>query len=159
MFTESDERWMRRALELAHMSAELGEIPVGAVIVRDGVLLGEGHNQLIMSHDPTGHAELVALRAACSSVANYRLPGVTLYVTLEPCAMCAGALVHARVGKVVFATREPKAGAVISTQCFFEAPQLNHRIEYREGLLQTEASDMLSRFFKRRRQENKAKKR
>lgn len=147
---------MRRALALAADAAAAGEVPVGAVLVRDGVVLGEGYNRPIAGHDPTAHAEICALRAACQFVGNYRLPGATLYVTLEPCAMCAGAIVHARVDRLVFAATEPKAGAIVSTQRFFDMPQLNYRVTVAGGLLADEASELLKTFFARRRAEKKA---
>lgn len=158
-FTEADRRWMARALSLAKQAEAIGEVPVGAVLVRDGELLGEGFNQPITNSDPTAHAELIALRAACKKEGNYRLPGATLYVTLEPCTMCAGALVHARLQEVVFAAKEPKAGALVSTQDFFSSPQLNHLVACRHGLEAESAGNMLSQFFKRRREERKRSKR
>ena len=147
---------MRRALALAEQAAIAGEVPVGAVLVRHGVLLGEGYNSPIAGHDPTAHAEIRALRAACTFVGNYRLPGSTLYVTLEPCAMCAGAIVHARVDRVVYAATEPKAGAIVSTQRFFELPQLNYRVIAEGGLLAEQSSNVLKAFFARRRAEKRA---
>lgn len=156
VFSAQDEHWMRHALALAAKGADAGEVPVGAVVVRDGALLGEGYNAPIAGHDPTAHAEIRALRSACQSVANYRIPGSTLYVTLEPCAMCAGAIVHARVDRVVFAATEPKAGAIVSTQCFFDRPQLNYRVVAEGGLLAEEASELLKGFFSRRRAEKKS---
>ncbi len=157
-FTEDDYAWMLKALALAEQAEAAGEVPVGAVIVRDGKLIGEGFNQPITTCDPTSHAELVALRSACQQERNYRLPGATLYVTLEPCTMCAGALVHARIQEVIFAAKEPKAGALVSTQNLFSSSQLNHRVLCRHGLMADVASDRLSRFFKRRREERKRKK-
>ncbi len=109
---DEDARWMRHALALAARAAEAGEVPVGAVLVKDGVLLAEGYNRPIIDHDPSGHAEMIALRAAAKSEGNYRLTGTTLYVTLEPCVMCAGAIIHARVQRLVFGAADPKAGAV-----------------------------------------------
>ncbi len=156
VFSAQDEHWMRRALALAAEAADAGEVPVGAVVVRDGELLGEGCNAPIAGHDPTAHAEIRALRSACQAVANYRIPGSTLYVSLEPCAMCAGAIVHARVDRVVFAATEPKAGAIVSTQCFFDLPQLNYRVVAEGGLLAEEASELLKGFFARRRAEKKS---
>lgn len=147
---------MRRALALAEEGAQAGEVPVGAVLVRDGVLLGEAYNHPIKGLDPTAHAEIGALRAACRSVGNYRLPGSVLYVTLEPCAMCAGAIVHARVGRVVYAATEPKAGAIESTQRFFDMPQLNYRVIAEGGLRAEESSALLKAFFARRRAEKKS---
>ena len=157
-FTEDDHAWMQKALALAEQAEAAGEVPVGAVLVRHGELIGEGFNQPITMCDPTSHAELVALRDACKREQNYRLPGATLYVTLEPCTMCAGALVHARIQEVIFAAKEPKAGALVSTQDFFASPQLNHQVLCRHGLKADVASDRLSRFFKRRREERKRKK-
>ena len=142
---------MRRALELAAQAAKKGEVPVGAVLVRDGVCLGEGLNQPISGNDPTAHAEIVALRAAATAVGNYRLPDTTLYVTLEPCTMCIGALIHARVGRLVFAAREPRAGAVVSTLQLCGHPSYNHAVEWSEGLLADESSALLTAFFKARR--------
>ncbi|MCG8672726.1 MAG: tRNA adenosine(34) deaminase TadA [Pseudomonadales bacterium] len=147
---------MQRALMLAEKAEQLGEVPVGALLVQDGKVVGEGFNQPIAALDPTAHAEIAAIRDACQRLNNYRIPNTTLYVTLEPCAMCAGAIVHARIDRVIFAASEPKAGAIKSTQRFFEQPQLNHQVQFQSGLMQSEASAMLSDFFKRRRQEKKA---
>jgi tRNA(adenine34) deaminase len=145
------ERWMRRALALADRAANEGEVPVGAVVVRDGELLGEGWNQVISTSDPSGHAEVVALRDAARLVGNYRLPGATLYVTLEPCTMCAGALVHARIAHLVFAAREPKAGVVCSTCSLLEEPWLNHKVDWTGEVLAEESSARLQAFFAERR--------
>lgn len=148
---EDDERWMRRALSLAREAARAGEVPVGAVLVRDGVVLGEGANGPVHACDPTAHAEIAALRAAGRAEGNYRLPGTTLYVTIEPCAMCAGAIVHARVQCVVFAAREPRAGVVASNIGLLDAPFLNHRTSWREGPFGEEAAQLLRAFFRERR--------
>jgi len=145
------ERWMRRALALADRAAATGEVPVGAVLVRGDSLLGEGWNQMISARDPSGHAEIVALRAAAARVGNYRLPGTTLYVTLEPCTMCAGAMVHARVERLVFGAREPRAGVVCSTCALLDEPRFNHRVDWQEGVLAEEAGHRLVAFFKARR--------
>ena len=145
------ELWMQRALALADRAANEGEVPVGAVVVRDGQLLGEGWNQVIGSADPTAHAEVVALRDAAAAVGNYRLPGALLYVTLEPCTMCAGALVHARISQLVFAAREPKAGVVASCCSMLEEPWFNHKVESIEGVLAEQSSERLQRFFAERR--------
>ena len=142
---------MRRALALADRAAEEGEVPVGAVVVRDGTLLGEGWNQVISTQDPSGHAEIVALRDAAAVVGNYRLPGATLYVTLEPCTMCAGAMVHARVEQLVFGAREPRAGVICSTCSMLEEPWFNHRVSWRGGVLAEESSNRLQAFFQARR--------
>ena len=155
-FSDQDVYWMRRALALAQQAADRHEVPVGAVIVRDGKLLGEGFNHPISGCDPSAHAEIAALRDACSREKNYRLPGATLYVTIEPCAMCAGAIVHARIERVVFGALEPKAGAVESTQHFFDLPQLNHRVQVEGGCLAQECSERISGFFQSRREQRKA---
>ena len=150
--TDSEhEHWMRRALALAALAADREEVPVGAVVVRDGELLGEGYNQVISAADPSAHAEIVALRDAAAAVGNYRLPGATLYVTLEPCTMCAGALVHARIAELVFAAREPRAGVVCSTCALLDEPWYNHRVSWREGILGEESAAMLQAFFRARR--------
>jgi tRNA(adenine34) deaminase len=145
------EDYMRRALAWARRAAELGEVPVGAIVVRDGEVLGEGANQPIASRDPTAHAEIVALRAAAARVGNYRLPGATLYATIEPCTMCAGALVHARIRMVVYGAREPRAGAVASTARVFDNPALNHSIDVVEGVLEGDCAALLTEFFRVRR--------
>jgi tRNA(adenine34) deaminase len=146
-----DEYWMMRALSLANYAKQQDEVPVGAVIVRDDILLGEGWNNPILCNDPTAHAEIIALRAACNSVKNYRLPGATLYVTLEPCIMCAGAIINARIDRVVYATKEPKTGA--SGSCFdiFNTQQLNHHVHCEHGLLSEQSSELLQNFFHSRR--------
>ncbi len=147
----NDEYWMQHALSLAKQAGQQDEIPVGAVIVRDNEILGEGYNQPIISHDATAHAEIQALRAACQHSQNYRLPATTLYVTLEPCIMCAGAIIHARIDRVVFATKEPKTGA--SGSCFdiFNTQQLNHYVHCEHGLLAKQSSDLLQDFFRSKR--------
>ena len=142
---------MRRALALADRAANEGEVPVGAIVVRDGELLGEGWNQAIATHDPSGHAEIIALRDAAQFVGNYRLSGATLYATLEPCAMCAGAIVHARIALLVFAAKEPRAGAVCSVCALLDAPWLNHRVSWQADVLAEESSARLQTFFKQRR--------
>ena len=146
-----DERWMHAALALAEKAGAQGEVPVGSVVVRDGVLLGAGHNQPIGSNDPTAHAEIVALRAAASAVGNYRLPGADLFVTVEPCLMCAGALVHARLARLVFGALEPKAGAVVSNSRALCAEGLNHRVTVSGGVLAEESAALLQAFFAARR--------
>ena len=142
---------MQAALELARQGAELGEVPVGAVLVQDGKIIGRGFNCPISRHDPSAHAEMVAIRAAAESVQNYRLPGSTLYVTLEPCSMCAGLIVHARIARVVFAASEPRAGMAVSQGRFFEQGFLNHRVMVEGGLLAEESGALLKAFFKARR--------
>lgn len=146
---------MDRALALAEQAEALDEVPVGAVVVLDGELVGEGFNQPISGHDPTGHAEIRALRDAAERVGNYRLTDATLYVTLEPCTMCAGALVHARIGTLVFGAREPKAGVIRSRARMLEEAHLNWRVEVREGVRGPECRERLTRFFARRRGEKK----
>ena len=145
---------MREALRLAAHAAALGEVPVGAVVVLDGVIIGRGYNRPISGVDPTAHAEIVAIRQAASYLGNYRLTGADLYVTVEPCTMCAGALVHARIARLVFGTREPRAGAVVSTAQVLAAPGLNHRVEVVEGLCADEAQRLMQDFFRERRTPN-----
>jgi len=147
----NDERWMQRALELAKHAEENGEVPVGAVIVLNDKIIGEGWNQPIYSQDATAHAEIIALREACDTMQNYRLPGADLYVTLEPCVMCAGALVHARINRLIYATNEPKTGAAGSCVNIFELPNLNHRVDCQSGLLAEQSSQLLRQFFRARR--------
>jgi len=142
---------MRLALEEARRAAEAGEVPVGAVVVLDGQVIGAGHNEPIGSKDPTAHAEIVAMRAAALATGNYRLTGSTLYVTVEPCLMCVGAMVHARVAEVVFGAAEPKAGAVMSTQRAHEHAALNHRLIVTGGVLGDECSAVMKEFFAGRR--------
>jgi len=142
---------MRRALVLAGEAATAGEVPVGAVVVADGAIVGEGFNQPIAAHDPTAHAEIVALRAAAQALGNYRLTGATLYVTVEPCLMCVGALVHARIGVVVYGAAEPKAGAIESMTSAHELPGLNHRLTAVGGVLADESRALLQQFFRERR--------
>jgi tRNA(adenine34) deaminase len=145
------ERWMRHALALADRAEAEGEVPIGAVVVRDGELLGEGWNRVITSADPSAHAEVNALRDAGARVGNYRLPGTTLYVTLEPCTMCAGALVHARVGLLVFGAREPRAGVVCSHHNLLDQGWYNHRVAWLEGVLAEQSAARLRAFFRARR--------
>ena len=143
---------MRAALAQAQIAAEINEVPVGAVLVdADGELLAAGHNQPISACDPSAHAEIVTLRQAALKLGNYRLPNTTLYVTLEPCTMCVGALVHARVKRLVYAAREPRSGAIESAQQLFETGEYNHRPEIEGGLLAAESSALLTAFFKARR--------
>ncbi|WP_445403299.1 tRNA adenosine(34) deaminase TadA [Acinetobacter vivianii] len=152
----NDEYWMQLAYEQAALAASQGEIPVGAVLVSDDQVIGAGYNAPIKLSDPTAHAEIQALRAACQSLNNYRLPeDTTLYVTLEPCTMCVGALVHARVKRVVFATTEPKAGSLVSARQLLESGYYNHKFVFEQGCLQAQCSLQLSDFFKQRRSEKK----
>ena len=143
--------FMQLALELAQQAWSQGEVPVGAVVVKDGVVIATGFNQPIGRHDPTAHAEIVALRAAADKLGNYRLPGCELYVTLEPCVMCAGAMMHARLARVVYAAPDPKTGAAGSVLNLFEQAQLNHHTIVAVGLMADEASTMLKAFFAERR--------
>ena len=147
----NDEQWMHQALQLARTAAAKGEVPVGAVIVRDGEVLGEGYNLPIEASDPTAHAELIALRNACRSVKNYRIPDATLYVTLEPCPLCAGALVHARVQRVVYGAPDPRSGAAGTVMSILASELLNHRCQITGGVLQEQCADLLTAFFKARR--------
>ncbi len=147
-----DPAWpMREALRLAAGAAAQGEVPVGAVVVLDDVIVGRGYNRPITGVDPTAHAEIVALRQAAAYTGSYRLTGASLYVTIEPCTMCAGALVHARIARLVFGAREPRAGAVVSTAQVLAAPGLNHRVEVVEGVLADEAQQLMQEFFRSRR--------
>lgn len=150
MFSE-DEKWMARALELAGEAARQGEVPVGAVVVMDGREVGAGFNAPISTCDPVAHAEIRALRDAAARVGNYRLPGATLYVTLEPCTMCAGAIVHSRISRLVFGAREPKAGAVESVRRTLQEPYLNWSVDVTGGVLQEACGRILSEFFSQRR--------
>lgn len=143
-----DHYWMRHALSLALRAAQEGEVPVGAVLVKDGQLVAEGWNRPIGHHDPTAHAEIQALRAGGKSLSNYRLNGTTLYVTLEPCPMCAGAIVHARVQRVVFAAADPRTGAAGSVYNILQSNELNHRCEVVAGVLAEESGQMLRDFFR-----------
>jgi tRNA(adenine34) deaminase len=147
-----DADWMQAALTLAGRAAAFGEVPVGALLVQDDNLLAEGWNQPIASHDPTAHAEVMALRAAGQSLGNYRLPGTTLYVTLEPCLMCVGAIVHARVSRLVYGAFDLKSGAVTTCLQGFEAPGLNHRVASTGGVLADECGEVLKEFFRKRRE-------
>lgn len=142
---------MRMALALAAEGATLGEVPVGAVVVRNGEVIGRGFNCPISQHDPSAHAEMVAIRDAAKTLENYRLPGSTLYVTLEPCSMCAGLIVHSRIQRVVYGATEPKAGVAISRGQFFSQEFLNHHVLVEGGLMMEECSAALSEFFRLRR--------
>lgn len=146
-----DEQWMREALLLARQAEAAGEVPVGAVLVKDGKLIGSGWNQPIGAHDPTAHAEVMALRAAAKAAGNYRLVDTTLYVTLEPCAMCSGALVHARVARLVYGAADPKSGAAGSVFDLVRTDKLNHRLAVEGGVLAEECGGLLREFFSRKR--------
>ena len=146
-----DEDWMRRALALAVRALAEGEVPVGALVVRDETVLGEGWNRPIAAHDPTAHAEILALRAAATAAGDYRLGGATLYVTLEPCPMCAAAMAHARIARLVFGAWDPRQGAAGSAFDLVTAPAMNHRVDAFGGVLSEECGDLLRGFFAARR--------
>ena len=145
------EKWMLAALVLARQAAQHDEVPVGAVVVRDNQILGRGFNQPIGLHDPTAHAEIMAIRDAAETVGNYRLPGCTLVVTVEPCTMCAGALVHARIEQLIFGAKEPRAGAVCSSARVLDNLGLNHKVTVVDGVLEKECKALMSGFFQGRR--------
>ena len=145
------EQWMRLALELAAEAADVNEVPVGAVVVADGTLIGRGFNQPIGNCDPTAHAEMAAMRDAAAHIGNYRLTGSTLYVTVEPCNMCAGALIHARIEMLVFGALEPRSGAIQSIARVLEDPSMNHRPRVVPGVLANESAELLQRFFQAKR--------
>jgi len=151
METNTDIKWMEKALELARRAESIGEVPVGAVIVKDDELIAEGWNHPIENHDPSSHAEMEALRAAGKSLSNYRLPGTTLYVTLEPCLMCVGAMIHARVSRVVFGASDPKTGALGGSIDLLETTKPNHTFTVASGVMEDECSAMLKDFFRARR--------
>lgn len=151
MLFMSDEIFMRQALELARQGGGSGEVPVGAMVVKDGEIVGRGFNSPISSSDPTAHAEMQALREAARALGNYRLTGCTLYVTLEPCVMCAGAILHARIARLVYGEADPKTGACGSVVNLFAEPKLNHQTAVIPGVLAEECGDLLSEFFSERR--------
>ena len=146
-----DDGFMRAALELAVQARQRGEVPVGAVVVLDGRVIGTGFNQAISAQDPTAHAEIVAMRAAAKQLGNYRLTGADLYVTIEPCQMCVGAMVHARIARVIYGAQEPKAGAIESAMRAHEHPSLNHRVQAVGGMLEAECGAVIQEFFQERR--------
>jgi tRNA(adenine34) deaminase len=151
MQAELDRQFMQQALDQAKLAAAAGEVPVGAVLVRDGQVISTGFNRPITNSDPSAHAEMMALRAAAQSESNYRLPGTTLYVTLEPCTMCAGAMLHARVERVVFGAPDPKTGAAGSVLNVFSEKQINHQTQVQGGIMGEECGQVLRDFFKERR--------
>ena len=154
--TDTDDlAFMQQALALADKAAALGEVPVGAVLVKDGKVIGRGWNHPISGCDPTAHAEVMALREGALHLNNYRMPGTTLYVTIEPCTMCAGAMIHARVERLVYGAREPKAGVAESNGCLFTGDHINHRVQTVGGVLAARCSAKISGFFERRRQQKK----
>jgi tRNA(adenine34) deaminase len=148
---ETDIRFMRAALDEARAAAARGEVPVGAVIVADGRVVSRAGNRTVTDCDPTAHAEIVVLREAAKTIGNYRLLGVTLYVTIEPCAMCAGAMVQARIGRLVYGADDPKGGAVRACFSILDHPQINHRVEVTSGVLAEDAAALLQNFFAARR--------
>lgn len=152
--TDIDTAFMQQALELAEQAAEAGEVPVGAIVVKDGVVIGHGSNAPIGASDPTAHAEIMAMRDAAQYLGNYRLVDCTLYVTLEPCAMCSGAIQHARIARLVFGASDPKTGACGSVINLMDEPKLNHHTEVTKGILATECGTLLSSFFAARRKKN-----
>jgi len=147
----TDREAMQSALAEARLAAASGEVPIGAVVVHEGAILARAQNRVLRDLDPTAHAEIVALRAAATALGNYRLPGCTLYVTLEPCAMCAGAMIHARIDRLVFAAADPKAGAAGSVLAVLNHPQLNHQMQVDQGILAEASSTLLRTFFRERR--------
>jgi tRNA(adenine34) deaminase len=147
----TDLDFMQVALDEARLAAVAGEVPIGAVVVRAGEIVARGQNRVLRSLDPTAHAEIVAMRAAAAFVGNYRLLGCTLYVTLEPCAMCAGAMIHARLDRMVYAAADPKAGAAGSVLGVLNHPQLNHQMQMEQGILAEESAELLRSFFRERR--------
>ncbi|WP_434086614.1 tRNA adenosine(34) deaminase TadA [Shewanella acanthi] len=151
-----DEYWMRQAMLMAEKAEAEGEVPVGAILVKDGKQVAAGYNLSISQHDPCAHAEILCLRAAGQVIENYRLLDTTLYVTLEPCAMCAGAMVHSRIARVVFGAKDEKTGAAGTVLNLLQHPAFNHQLEVTSGVLAKDCADQLSQFFKRRREEKKA---
>ena len=146
-----DEKWMSLALEQAGKAEKEGEVPVGAILVKDDLIIARAHNKPISTNDPTAHAEIQLLRAAGKELKNYRLPGTTLYVTLEPCAMCLGAIMHARIKRVVYGAHDPKTGVCGSSENFMEASCFNHKIDIASGVLENESKQLLKNFFNSRR--------
>ena len=149
-----DAAWMELALEQAALAAAAGEVPVGALVIKDGEIVGRGHNRNLLDDDPTAHAEIVALRQAAARLGNHRLTGCVMVATIEPCSMCAGALIHARIARLVYGASDPKAGAAGSVLQVINHPGLNHRMEVTAGVLAGECSDILQEFFRRKRQQS-----
>jgi tRNA(adenine34) deaminase len=152
MPVKEDAAWMALALEQARVAAEAGEVPVGALVIKDGEVVGQGHNRNLLDNDPTAHAEIVALRQAAARLGNHRLSGCVMVATIEPCAMCAGALIHARIARLVYGASDPKAGAAGSVLQVLNHPSLNHQMEVTSGVLAGECSEILQEFFRRKRQ-------
>ena len=151
IFLNNDSAFMRQALDLAQQAASIEEVPVGAIVVANGEVIGRGFNCPIDSNDPTAHAEIVAMRDAANNLGNYRLSGCELYVTIEPCTMCLGAMVHARIKRVIFGALEPRAGAFASNPMLMDADHFNHKIEWSGGVLEQDCSELIKEFFKGRR--------
>ncbi|MBL4680733.1 MAG: tRNA adenosine(34) deaminase TadA [Pseudomonadales bacterium] len=151
MLLKDDEHWMGIALSLAASARDMDEVPVGAVVVRDNEIIGEGFNQTLNLNDPSAHAEIMALRDAARKVENYRLVDACLYVTIEPCTMCAGALIHARIRRLVYGAKEPRAGAIESSIQVLDNPSLNHKLEVTSGVCEDAASEIMSTFFRSKR--------
>ena len=150
-FLENDSAFMRQALDLAKQAASIEEVPVGAIVVANGEVIGRGFNCPIDSKDPTAHAEIVAMRDAAKNLGNYRLSGCELYVTIEPCTMCLGAMVHARIKRVIFGAPEPRSGAFVSNPMLMDADHLNHKLDWSSGVLEKDCSELMKGFFKGRR--------
>lgn len=153
MHSEEDAAWMQQALGQAELAAAAGEVPVGALVIKDGEIIGQGHNRNLLDNDPTAHAEIVALRQAAARLGNHRLTGCTMVATIEPCSMCAGALIHARIARLVYGASDPKAGAAGSTIQVINHPSLNHRMEVTTGVLAGKCSQVLQKFFRQKRQQ------
>lgn len=153
MPSPDDAAWMELALEQAALAAAAGEVPVGALVIKDGEIIARGHNRNLLDNDPTAHAEIVALRQAAARLGNHRLVGCTMVATIEPCSMCAGALIHARITRLVYGASDPKAGAAGSTVNVINHPSLNHRMEVTAGVLAGKCSEILQKFFRQKRQQ------
>ncbi len=151
MQPQTDADWMKLALEQARLAAAVGEVPVGALVIKEGELVGQGHNMNLLGNDPTAHAEIVALRQAAARLGNHRLSNCVVYATIEPCSMCAGALVHARIARLVYGASDPKAGAAGSVLQVLNHPRLNHRMEVTPGVLADSCSEIIQDFFRRKR--------
>jgi tRNA(adenine34) deaminase len=154
--SRDDAAWMEHALDQARLAAASGEVPVGALVIKDGEILGRGHNRNLLENDPTAHAEIVALRQAAARVGNHRLAGCVMFATVEPCSMCAGALVHARIARLVYGAADPKAGAAGSVLQVLNHPRLNHKMEVTAGVLAGKCSEILQDFFRRKRERSES---
>jgi tRNA(adenine34) deaminase len=154
--SRDDAAWMEQALEQARLAAAAGEVPVGALVIKDGEIIGRGHNRNLLENDPTAHAEIVALRQAAAHLGNHRLAGCVMFATIEPCSMCAGALVHARIVRLVYGASDPKAGAAGSVLQVINHPRLNHKMEVTSGVLIDKCSEILQDFFRRKRERSES---